>query len=78
MLSSSTVELVKHYLHKKLIESSHPNEPAFKVYLNEFLVAEVRGNSPYHQTIIPMRELSDYEEGKLHEYITSLISKEES
>lgn len=63
--------------HKKTIESSHENEPAFNVYLNEYLVAEVRGNDPEGLTVIPMRELSYYEEDKLHEYIACMLTGNE-
>jgi len=61
--------------HKEPISSSSNNEPAFQVFLNENLVAEVRGTDTEHQTVIPMRELTDYEESKLYEYITSFQSK---
>ncbi|MEH7095579.1 hypothetical protein [Neobacillus vireti] len=63
--------------HKETINSSHENEPAFNVYLDEALVAEVRGSDPTRLTVIPMRELNDYEEDKLHEYIESMVSKQE-
>lgn len=36
------------------------------------LVAEVRGLQADDQKIIPMRELSDYEESKLQEYVGNL------
>lgn len=60
---------------KKRIKGSHTNEAAFNVYLNEMLIAEVRGETPNQQTVIPMRALSDYEEDKLHEYISSVSSE---
>jgi hypothetical protein len=63
--------------HKESIKSSHENEPAFNVYLDEMLVAEVRGSDPTQLTVIPMRELNDYEEDKLHEYIESMVSEQE-
>ncbi|MFB6468113.1 hypothetical protein ACE38V_15105 [Cytobacillus sp. Hz8] len=63
--------------HKEAIESSHADEPAFNVFLNENLVAEVRGSDPTKLTVIPMRELSNYEEDKLHEYIAAMLSNEE-
>lgn len=63
--------------YKKSIKSSRHNEPAFNIFLNELLVAEIRGKGVQHLTVIPMRELSDYEEDKLHEYIASLYSKDE-
>ncbi|MDC3417001.1 hypothetical protein [Aquibacillus salsiterrae] len=58
--------------HKKPIEDSNDNKPSFNVYLDQYLVAEVRGLDPKNQTIIPMRELNDYEENKLYEYLTTL------
>lgn len=61
--------------HKETISSSSHNEPAFNIFLNENLVAEVRGTDTEHQTVIPMRELTDYEENKLYEYIASFQSK---
>ena len=63
--------------HKESIKISHENEPAFNVYLDEMLVAEVRGSDPTQLTVIPMRELNDYEEDKLHEYIESMVSEQE-
>jgi hypothetical protein len=63
--------------HKESINSSKANEPAFNVFLDEYLVAEVRGNDPTQLTVIPMRELNDYEEDKLHEYIQAMLSNEE-
>lgn len=71
------MEEKKPNFHKESIESSHENEPAFNVYLNEYLIAEVRGKDPEQLTVIPMRELNDYEEDKLHEYIASMMRNEE-
>jgi hypothetical protein len=33
---------------------------------------EVRGTDPQTQQVIPMHDLNDYEENKLHEYIAHL------
>jgi hypothetical protein len=63
--------------HKESITSSHENEPAFNVYLDEMLVAEVRGSDPTQLTVIPMRELNDYQEDKLHEFIESMVSEQD-
>mgnify|MGYP001171180351 CR=1 FL=1 len=63
--------------HKESIQSSHENEPAFHVYLDQYLVAEVRGSNPTRLTVIPMRELNNYQEDKLHEYIEAMFSDEE-
>jgi hypothetical protein len=71
------MEEKKPNFHKEAIESSHVNEPAFNVYLNKALIAEVRGNNPEKLTVIPMKELNDYEEDKLHEYIASILRNEE-
>ncbi|CAM4147118.1 hypothetical protein [Lederbergia lenta] len=60
---------------KKWIIKSQTQEATFNVYLNDMLVAEVRGNIPNQQKVIPMRALSDYEEDKLHEYIASVSSE---
>lgn len=68
----------KPHFHNKPIKSSHEGEQAFNVYLNEYLVAEVRGNDPTQLTVIPMRELNNYEEDKLHEYIEAMLSDEHS
>ncbi|MEK3887861.1 hypothetical protein [Bacillus sp. FSL K6-3431] len=62
---------------KRRINGAHFKEPTFNVYLNDMLVAEVRGNIPNQQTVIPMRELNDYEEDKLHEYIASVYLEED-
>ncbi|MCH6264513.1 hypothetical protein [Neobacillus citreus] len=62
---------------KEPIQPSHENEPAFNVFLDEKLVAEIRGRDSQHQTVIPMRELSDYEEDKLHEFIAAMYSEDE-
>ncbi|MCM3570437.1 hypothetical protein [Neobacillus mesonae] len=66
----------KPYFRKESIKPSHENEPAYNVFLNETLVAEVRGSDPQHQTVIPMRALSDYEEDKLHEYIAAMCTED--
>lgn len=71
------MEEKKPNFHKESIKSSHENEPAINVYLDEMLVAEVRGNNPTQLTVIPMRELDDYQEDKLHEYIESLYSNQD-
>jgi hypothetical protein len=71
------MEEPKPHFHKKTIKSSAENEPAFNVYLNECLIAEVRGSDPDQLTVIPMRELSDYNEDKLHEYIAAVLTNEE-
>lgn len=63
--------------HKEMIKRSNHSEPTFNVFLNEYLVAEVRGNDPQHQTIIPMRELNDFEEDKLHEFIAGMFTEDE-
>ncbi|WP_338452946.1 hypothetical protein R4Z09_14400 [Niallia oryzisoli] len=70
------MEEKKPNFHKESINSPD-QEQAFNVFLNEYLVAEVRGNDPIHLTVIPMRELNDYEENKLHEYIQTVFSNEE-
>ncbi|TYR80463.1 hypothetical protein FZC66_08755 [Priestia megaterium] len=44
----------------------------FNIYKEDVRVAEVRGTNPQTQQVIPMHELSDYEESKLHEYIGHL------
>jgi hypothetical protein len=67
----------KPHFHKESIKSSHEHEPAFNVYLDEMLVAEVRGSDPTQLTVIPMRELNDYEEDKLHEFIESMVSEQD-
>ncbi|MFC3883131.1 hypothetical protein ACFOU2_06225 [Bacillus songklensis] len=60
---------------KKEAEWSTSDNPVFQVYQEDILVAEVRGTDPAIQRIIPMRELNDYEESKLHEYIGHFCSK---
>jgi len=62
--------------HIESIKSSNDNEPAFHVFMDKYLVSEVRGNDPDHLTIIPMRELNDYEEDKLHEYIAAMFTED--
>lgn len=64
----------KMYRHEP-IESSDGN-PSFNIFKDDFLIAEVRGTDPANQTVIPMRELDDYDEDKLQEYLKNL--KEES
>ncbi|RBW71357.1 alpha/beta fold hydrolase [Bacillus taeanensis] len=49
--------------------------PAFRVYMNETLVAEVRGKDPLNQTIIPMRELNDQQEDQFHQFLVSISSR---
>ncbi len=51
----------------KLVEKN-----IFNIYKEDVLVAEVRGTNPETQQVIPMRELNNYEENKLHEYIGHL------
>jgi hypothetical protein len=51
---------------------SSDSRPAFHVFKEDQLIAEVRGTDPVTQTVIPMRELSDYEESKLFEYIGNI------
>lgn len=51
---------------------SSDDRPAYNVFKNDQLIAEVRGTNPSSQTVIPMRTLNDYEESKLHEYIGNL------
>lgn len=59
----------------KETEWSTSDKPVFQVYKDDMLIAEVRGTTPEFQTIIPMRELNDYEESKLHEYIGHFCSE---
>lgn len=59
---------------KKEAEWSTSDKPVFQIYKDDMLVAEVRGTNPAAQTVIPMRELNDYEESKLHEYIGHFCS----
>ncbi len=47
------------------IKDSHTHEPAFNIFFNEYLVAEVHENDTARLTVIPMRELNNYEPGKL-------------
>ncbi|MEH7511007.1 hypothetical protein V7159_25530 [Priestia megaterium] len=44
----------------------------FSVYKEGVKIAEVRGTNPQTQQVIPMHDLNDYEENKLHEYIAHL------
>jgi hypothetical protein len=53
------------------IESSD-GKPTYNIFKGNQLIAEVRGTNPASQSIIPMRELNEYEESKLHEYIGNL------
>ncbi|MFD3449649.1 hypothetical protein ACFDTO_34300 [Microbacteriaceae bacterium 4G12] len=54
-------------------------QDVYNIYMGDHLIAEVRGKDPVTQQVIPMRELNDYEESKLHEYAGHLqeITKEE-
>ena len=44
----------------------------FNIYKEGVKIAEVRGTDPQTQQVIPMHDLNDYEENKLHEYIAYL------
>lgn len=52
-------------------------EPAYNIFKDNELVAEVRGIEVSSQTVIPMRELNDYEEDKLQEYIKKYVHEQE-
>ncbi|KAB8130753.1 hypothetical protein F9U64_14075 [Gracilibacillus oryzae] len=62
--------------HKKDINNSNNTESAFQVFLEENLIAEVRGTNPNQFTVIPMRQLDGYKEDKLDEYIVKVLSSE--
>jgi hypothetical protein len=57
---------------EKDIKDMGEGTPTFDVYMNDFLVAEIRGTNPDQRMIIPMRSLSEAEQDQLFAFLDQI------
>jgi hypothetical protein len=60
--------------HAEKVDNSSDNSSVFDIYMNDFLVAEVRGNNPENRIIIPMRQLCEEEQEELYRFLDEKLS----